>query len=204
MKSLAFKVCILLILFTGLIACGTGSRFIPQLEFEPALNYPKEAIEKYLEGDVELLILVNREGNVHNVKIKNGSGFKVLDDAAVKHAEKLKYFPINSLDKDEEIWIDTKIIFRLDDLENENSYIGKVWPSEKVSWIDDEFGFEITKWTSEKYESWHLYFNIESFIDADNAIIYSTRAGGVNLFRLNLVDGSITQLTNHQGRVGKI
>lgn len=204
MKSLAFKVCILLILFTGLIACGTGSRFIPQLEFEPALNYPKEAIEKYLEGDVELLILVNREGNVHNVKIKNGSGFKVLDDAAVKHAEKLKYFPINSLDKDEEIWIDTKIIFRLDDLENENSYIGKVWPSEKVSWIDDEFGFEITKWTSEKYESWHLYFNIESFIDADNTIIYSTRAGGVNLFRLNLVDGSITQLTNHQGRVGGV
>lgn len=193
-----------LILFAGLISCGTGSRVIPQLKFEPALNYPPEAIEKNLEGDVELLILVDKEGLVRNVKLKTGSGFKVLDDAAVKHAARLKYFPIYSLGKDEEIWIDTKIKFRLENLANGNSYVGRVWASEKESWIDREFGFEITKWTSEKYESWHLYFNIESFIDKDNLIIYSTRAGGINLFKLNLVDGTITQLTNHNGRVGSV
>lgn len=74
--------------------------------------------------------------------------------------------------------------------------IGKVWPSEKRNWVDDSTKFEITQWTNIG-KNWHLYFNVESFIDEDNAIIYSDRTGVVNLFKLNLQDGTITQLTNH-------
>lgn len=75
-------------------------------------------------------------------------------------------------------------------------YVGKVFPSEKTTWVDEEYSHEITKWTSDKYRSWPLYFNVESFIDDNNVIIYSNRSGAVNLFRLNFIDGTMTQMTN--------
>jgi len=85
--------------------------------------------------------------------------------------------------------------------EKVESFVGKEWSSEMTAWIDPEFGYEITKWTTDKYKNWHLYFNIESFIDDTTCIIYSNRAGGVNLFKLNLNDGSMLQLTDHKGEV---
>ncbi|NOX65481.1 MAG: hypothetical protein GXO85_06700 [Chlorobi bacterium] len=78
----------------------------------------------------------------------------------------------------------------------DKGYVGKVWFSEKTTWIDEEYGNEITKWTSDKYRSWPLYFNVESFVDDNNVIIYSNRSGATNLFLLNLVDGTMTQMTN--------
>jgi len=82
----------------------------------------------------------------------------------------------------------------------QQSGVGKIWQSEKKTWIDDSTGYEITQWTSNE-ENWHLYFNVESFIDENNAIIYSNRTGTVNLFKMNLTDGTISQLTNHTGDV---
>jgi TonB family protein len=195
---------ILFSFFTGLIACSTVSKQVPQIEYEPEFIYPAAAIEKNIEGDVQLLLLVSNDGIVKDVKVKNSSGFKILDDAAVIYGKKIKYSPLKIIGIDEEIWIDTPVQFRLKKNGLENYYVGKKWESEKETWIDKEFGYEITKWTSEMYENWHLYFNVESFIDENNVLIYSTRAGGVNLFRLNLIDGTITQLTNHRGRVGTV
>lgn len=88
------------------------------------------------------------------------------------------------------------------DSKNFESYIGKEWPSEMKTWTDPEFGHEITKWTSNKYSNWHLYFNIESFIDENNAIMYSNRSGCIDLFKLNMNDGTMTQLTAHNGDLG--
>ncbi|MDQ7817387.1 MAG: TonB family protein [Melioribacteraceae bacterium] len=199
------RLLLLIVVVIGLFACTTGSRIIPRLEREPKLIYPVEAIEKQIEGNVELLLLVNCEGNVKDVRIKNSSGYRSLDEAALKYGRRLKYFPITEITTGGEVWIDTKVIFVLDRNEKvESSYVGKVWESEKETWTDPEFGHEITKWTSEEFESWHLYFNVESFIDENNLIIYSTRAGGINLFRLNLLDGTIKQFTYHKGRVGSV
>lgn len=195
---------ILFSFFSGLIACSTGSKLIPQIEFEPEFIYPAEAIEKNIEGDVQLLLLVSKEGNVKEAKVKNSSGYKILDEAAINFGKKIKYTPLESIGIYEEIWIDTPVQFRLKKNGSGDFYIGKKWESEKETWIDKEFGYEITKWTSDKYESWHLYFNVESFIDENKVLIYSTRAGGINLFQLNLIDGTITQLTNHSGRVGNV
>ncbi|MCX6170285.1 MAG: oligogalacturonate lyase family protein [Ignavibacteriales bacterium] len=74
--------------------------------------------------------------------------------------------------------------------------IGKIWLSEKKTWIDDSTKYEITQWTTTG-KNWHLYFNVESFIDENDAIIYSDRAGAINLFKLNLGNGTITQLTDN-------
>ncbi len=75
--------------------------------------------------------------------------------------------------------------------------IGTKWASERKTWTDDTTKYEITQWTT-KGKNWHLYFNVESFIDNNNAIIYSDRAGSVNLFKLNLLDGTMTQLTDEK------
>ena len=74
------------------------------------------------------------------------------------------------------------------------SFVGQIFKSEKRSWIDDSTGYEITQWTSTG-KNWHLYFNIESFINDSNVIIYSNRTGRINIFKLNLDDGIITQMT---------
>jgi hypothetical protein len=87
------------------------------------------------------------------------------------------------------------LVFTFSNYTAQKGYEGKVWESEKEIWIDDSTGYEITRWTSES-ENWHLYFNLESFIDDDNAIIFSKRSGKLNLFKMNLVDGSITQMTD--------
>ena len=79
--------------------------------------------------------------------------------------------------------------------------IGKVWPADKETWIDEDYGYEITKWTDDEHKDWHVYFNIESFIDDTTCIIFSERAGGANLFKLNLNNGSMTQMTNYSGRI---
>ena len=73
--------------------------------------------------------------------------------------------------------------------------VGRVFPSEKTMVDNKEFGFEVVQWTT-KGNNNHLYFNVESFIDAEHCIIVSDRSGGRNLFKLNLVSGSMTQLTD--------
>jgi len=80
-------------------------------------------------------------------------------------------------------------------VDNKKENVGKIRPSENKSWIDEETGYKITQWTSNG-KNWHLYFNIESFIDENNVIIYSDRTGIVNLFKLNVNDGTLTQLTD--------
>ncbi len=75
---------------------------------------------------------------------------------------------------------------------------GKIWPSEKKTWIDPEFGHEITQWTQNSAQSWHLYFNIESFIDEHHAIIFSERNGSLQLYNLDLNSGEMVQMTDEE------
>jgi len=76
------------------------------------------------------------------------------------------------------------------------SDVGKIWPAAKKTWIDPEFGCEITQWTNHSAPSWHLYFNVESFIDTEHAIIFSRRSGKLNLFNLHLSTGEMVQMTD--------
>jgi len=79
-----------------------------------------------------------------------------------------------------------------------SSDVGKIWQSEKKTWIDSEFGYEITQWTNHSKKSWHLYFNIECFIDNNHAMIFSERSGKLNLFQLNLSTGEMIQMTDEK------
>lgn len=76
-----------------------------------------------------------------------------------------------------------------------NGFVGKIIPGEFKTWIDDSTGYEITQWTSQGVNH-HPYFTVESFIDNETAIIISRRAGRDQLYKLNLNNGEMTQMTN--------
>jgi oligogalacturonide lyase len=80
----------------------------------------------------------------------------------------------------------------------QQSLIGKVYPSEKKAVDNKEFGYEVIQWTQTGSNN-HLYFNIESFIDADHFMFYSDRSGRNNLFEMDMASGTITQMTDEQG-----
>ncbi len=76
--------------------------------------------------------------------------------------------------------------------------VGRKIPAERTTWTDPEFGCEITQWTNAAAPSWHLYFNIESFVDSTHAIIYSRRSGKLDLYLLDLGTGIMTQMTDEE------
>jgi oligogalacturonide lyase len=78
---------------------------------------------------------------------------------------------------------------------DENGVVGKVFPSEKKTWIDDTTGCEITQWTSNS-TSHHPYFTIDAFINDSTAIIFSSRTGKEQLYTLNLTTGTMVQITD--------
>ncbi|MEQ6885578.1 energy transducer TonB [Salicola sp. Rm-C-2C1-2] len=46
------------------------------------LNYPKEARQRGLHGQVRMLVAINNDGSLREMKILQSSGYAVLDDAA--------------------------------------------------------------------------------------------------------------------------
>jgi oligogalacturonide lyase len=74
-------------------------------------------------------------------------------------------------------------------------FVGRKISAEKRTWIDDSTGYEITQWTRNS-ENHHPYFTIESFIDDSTALLFSKRTGKLQLYRLNLMNGEMTQITN--------
>ncbi|MFA7290377.1 MAG: hypothetical protein WC055_15995, partial [Melioribacteraceae bacterium] len=86
----------------------------------------------------------------------------------------------------------------------EASNVGKKFQSERKTWTDSETGFEITQWTNNTAKSWHLYFNIESFMDNNHAIIFSERDGNKNLFILEFTTGGLTQITDEDSIQGDV
>ncbi len=81
--------------------------------------------------------------------------------------------------------------------------VGRTFPPETKPVDNSEFGFEVTQWT-QKGSNNHLYFNIESFIDADHFVFFSDRSGRTNLFKMSLLDGTITQMTDEEGMVQSV
>jgi TonB family protein len=55
--------------------------------------YPPIAIRCHLVGEAVLELLVAAGGSVESAKIVKSAGYKVLDDAAVNFANKLRYAP---------------------------------------------------------------------------------------------------------------
>jgi len=60
------------------------------------LFYPQEAIAQGLEGEVLVLIIIDESGRVTAARIEEGSGHKILDDAALHAVRSLRSLPADA------------------------------------------------------------------------------------------------------------
>lgn len=61
--------------------------------FAPQPKYPRMARKRGLEGTVILVVELDAEGKISDVRIQSGSGFALLDDAALSIVEEWRFTP---------------------------------------------------------------------------------------------------------------
>ena len=64
-----------------------------QEQLQRELLYPREAIERGLEGEALVLLFLDQAGNAVAARIESSSGHALLDDAAVRAARTLRSLP---------------------------------------------------------------------------------------------------------------
>jgi protein TonB len=70
-------------------------RHIEDLQ-ERGLFYPEEAIARGLEGEVLVLIVIDEGGRVVAARVEQGSGHRLLDDAALRAVRSLRSLPADA------------------------------------------------------------------------------------------------------------
>jgi protein TonB len=58
--------------------------------------YPEEAIARGLEGEVLVLIIIDESGRVTAARVEQGSGHRILDDAALRAVRSLRSLPADA------------------------------------------------------------------------------------------------------------
>jgi len=58
--------------------------------------YPPEAIARGLEGEVLVLIIIDESGHVSGARVEQGSGHRILDDAALRAVRSLRSLPADA------------------------------------------------------------------------------------------------------------
>jgi protein TonB len=58
--------------------------------------YPEEAIARGLEGEVLVLIIIDESGQVTASRVEQGSGHRILDDAALRAVRSLRSLPADA------------------------------------------------------------------------------------------------------------
>ena len=64
-----------------------------QEQLQRELLYPREAIERGLEGEALVLLFLDQTGNAVAARIESSSGHALLDDAALRAARTLRALP---------------------------------------------------------------------------------------------------------------
>jgi TonB family protein len=78
---------------TGSHQSGNGGANAPvEITFKPKPNYTDEGRKQKINGEVRLEVLFKSDGRVHVVKVLQGLGYG-LDEQAVKAAEQIKFTP---------------------------------------------------------------------------------------------------------------
>ncbi|MCE1270667.1 MAG: energy transducer TonB [Acinetobacter sp.] len=79
----------------------------------PAPEYPEVALDRGWEGSVMLRVKVSPTGSPLSVDVKQGSGKKILDDAAVRTVKSWKFSPALRGSTPVEGWVDVPIHYQL-------------------------------------------------------------------------------------------
>ena len=95
-------------------AACTGDAEVEQpipLYGENPIQYPLELWDQGVEGETLLRVLVNPQGRVDSVKVKESSGYDDLDDAAKDGARELRFQPGRKNDERVEVWATVPVHF---------------------------------------------------------------------------------------------
>ncbi len=92
----------------------TGIRLItPTLQERIEPDYPRLAQMAGLEGTVDINLLISKRGKVKIAKVIKSSGYKILDNAAVKFAKRLKFIPAERKGRPIEVWVSWSMNYKL-------------------------------------------------------------------------------------------
>lgn len=75
--------------------------------------YPPSLKKSSIGGTVVLWIYVDQKGEVRKSRVQKSSGYKALDKAAHKVAERMKFTPAMNRDKRTAVWVQQRIIFEV-------------------------------------------------------------------------------------------
>ena len=79
------------------------------------LTYPGQAKEAGFQGTVKLSLNLSYQGDLLNLKLKEGSNYRILDENAINTAQRAApYPPFPPSIKDKEIWVDVPITYQLE------------------------------------------------------------------------------------------
>jgi TonB family protein len=75
-------------------------------------NYPRRLREAGIGGTVMVWALVDESGKVLKSQVKDGSGIEVLDEAALKVADAMRFTPALNRDQKVRVWIELPLVFK--------------------------------------------------------------------------------------------
>jgi len=88
---------------------------IVQKKILDRLTYPTQAKEAGFQGTVKLSLNLSYQGDLLNLKLKESSKYRILDEHAINTAQKaIPYPPFPPTIKDKEIWVDIPITYQLE------------------------------------------------------------------------------------------
>jgi protein TonB len=67
--------------------------WVNRIERVGNLNYPQQAREQHLHGDVILTVGLNRNGSIYSIDVTQSSGYAVIDKAAMAIVKLCAPFP---------------------------------------------------------------------------------------------------------------
>lgn len=99
-----------LLVMAGCTGDGEVDQPVP-LYGENPIEYPLELWDQGVEGETILRVLVDPQGRVDSVEVKESSGYEDLDEAAVEGARELRFQPGRKDDERVEVWATVPVQF---------------------------------------------------------------------------------------------
>jgi protein TonB len=85
-----------------------------RLRIEKAKKYPREARRRGWEGKVVLSFEINRNGEAHEIKLVQSSGYRTLDDEGILTLRRASPFSSPLLIQKEKLVLEVPIVFKLE------------------------------------------------------------------------------------------
>ena len=76
-------------------------------------EYPRTLMDMGVGGRVELWLYVTEDGTVGNFEVRTSSGNQLLDEAAGKVVQAMKFTPAKNRDKVTAVWVSQVVTFEV-------------------------------------------------------------------------------------------